>query len=633
MADSTGKSGKPRNSLPPLTMLTVASGGILSRKIEFHLARKAFTGFGVSSGETLKPDEDPTSGGNRPSSSGGGGLGAAGIAQFGFDPELRLEITFRRIGAGLENLGNTCFLNSVLQCLTYTEPFSAYLRSGRHKMSCRNAGFCAFCALQSHVVDALQSTGKILRPYHLVKNLRCVSRNFRNARQEDAHEYMINLLEAMHKSCLPSGVASESTSAYEKSLIHKIFGGRFRSQVKCTKCSYCSHKFDPFLDLSLEIVKADTLCKALSHFISEDELDGGERQYYCPQCNLKVQALKKLSIHKAPYVLIIHLKRFGSHVSGQKIGKQIDFDPKLNLKPYVSDPVEEDLEYTLYGVLVHAGHGTHSGHYYCFIRTSSGLWYSLNDEKVSQVSEKTVLQQKAYMLFYVRNIKSQENKPAAALKAVTPPPLKSISVSEQCLKNIPLPLNLSNDSNLPQPKGITTAEDIMVNDAIGDNRRRVSCLKRMSFGPRRFLLMALLMQRRKRARRYHLLKSGRVRKAKSPKVNDGPARERPVTDNIGQQDTTKAPSSASSSIEDSNTLMSKIVDVSVPRWDDVDLQPDFQVVDDEPRSIGCLLDEEEKEYDRGRRKKVKTRRDSFSGPNLFEELALAKVEKKMKGRH
>jgi len=63
-----------------------------------------------------------------------------------------------------------------------------------------------------------------------------ISRTFRNSRQEDAHELMINLLESMHKCCLPSGVPSESQSAYDKSLVHKIFGGRLRSQVCSVHC-------------------------------------------------------------------------------------------------------------------------------------------------------------------------------------------------------------------------------------------------------------------------------------------------------------------------------------------------------------------------------------------------------------
>ncbi|XP_058114075.1 ubiquitin carboxyl-terminal hydrolase 23 isoform X2 [Magnolia sinica] len=392
---------------------------LFQRRIEFHPARKAFSPFSSNGGdfhlETLNPTSSDS---QRPGLTvGGQSVGAGkrsdGGGEFfenGLDPELSFSITVRRIGAGLANLGNTCFLNSVLQCLTYTEPFAAYLQSGKHKSSCHTAGFCALCAIQNHVRAALESTGKILSPLHLVKNLRCISRNFRNARQEDAHEYMVNLLESMHKCCLPSGVSSESPSAYEKSLVHKIFGGRLRSQVKCTQCSFCSNKFDPFLDLSLEIVKADSLSKALAHFTAREQLDGGEKQYQCQRCKEKVKALKQLTIHKAPYVLTIHLKRFGSHVPGQKINKKVDFGPTLDLKPFASDPREGDLKYTLYGVLVHAGWSTHSGHYYCFVRTSSGMWYSLDDNQVVQVSERTVLEQKAYMLFYVRDKRSSSPK-------------------------------------------------------------------------------------------------------------------------------------------------------------------------------------------------------------------------------
>ena len=43
----------------------------------------------------------------------------------------------RGVGPGLVNLGNTCFLNSVIQCLTYTPPLTNYLLSGEHKKKCK----------------------------------------------------------------------------------------------------------------------------------------------------------------------------------------------------------------------------------------------------------------------------------------------------------------------------------------------------------------------------------------------------------------------------------------------------------------------------------------------------------------
>lgn len=118
-------------------------------------------------------------------------------------------------------------------------------------------------------------------------------------------------------------------------------------QVKCLQCSYCSNTFDPFLDLSLEIVKADSLHKALVNFTAAEQLDGGERQYQCHQCKQKVRALKQLTVHKAPYVLTIHLKRFHSHDPGQKIKRKVHFGTTLDLTPFVSGSYVSELVFII----------------------------------------------------------------------------------------------------------------------------------------------------------------------------------------------------------------------------------------------------------------------------------------------
>ncbi|XP_024518765.1 ubiquitin carboxyl-terminal hydrolase 23 [Selaginella moellendorffii] len=324
-------------------------------------------------------------------------------------PELGAPL---RIGAGLTNLGNTCFLNSVLQCLTYTQPLAEFLKSGQHKLLCRKSGFCAMCALEGHVRNALQSWGKVIAPNHMVKNLRSISRAFQPWRQEDAHEFLRYLMEALQKDCLPSKTPMNSPEQ-EKTLLYKIFGGRLRSQVKCSNCLERSETVDPFLDLSLDITRADSLGKALAWFTANEILDG-DNKYHCEKCKKKVRAIKRFTIETAPNVLTVQFKRFSSTgLHGQKIDKKVHFGRKLDITPFMSN-ARDGAVYDLYGVLVHAGWSTRSGHYYCFVRTSSDMWHVLDDSRVQQLSEQTVLNQKAYILFYIRKTPTQRLPSAPA---------------------------------------------------------------------------------------------------------------------------------------------------------------------------------------------------------------------------
>lgn len=237
----------------------------------------------------------------------------------------------------------------------------------------------------------------------LIRGLRHTSKQFRHGRQEDAHEYARCLLESCQKEGTSGRKNTHQLNA--KEIIRNVFGGKLCSQVKClaSSCNHISNTFDPILDLSLEITRASTLTKALQRFTAVEYLDG-ENKYECENCRARVRASKRFWIESPPNVLTIHLKRFEFGAYGRKIDKHIKFPTLLDLTPYMRAPGRHRYEYNLYAVLVHAGHSTHSGHYYSFIRAPSGLWHAMDDNHVRQVGENVVLQQRAYMLFYVRKV-------------------------------------------------------------------------------------------------------------------------------------------------------------------------------------------------------------------------------------
>jgi ubiquitin C-terminal hydrolase len=83
----------------------------------------------------------------------------------------------RKAGPGLVNGLNTCFLNSVLECLTYTPPLAQELLKEEHKKSCRMDGFCALCAMEVHVRRSLKDhksfvKGAAIMPSYFTSNLK-----------------------------------------------------------------------------------------------------------------------------------------------------------------------------------------------------------------------------------------------------------------------------------------------------------------------------------------------------------------------------------------------------------------------------------------------------------------------------
>jgi len=349
---------------------------------------------------------------------------------------------------GMTNLGNTCFLNATLQCLAYLPTFCQCITSLSPSPTNGNSGQKIILMMRSllrkiHFLD-VEEGGKTssFAPRGIVNALPTLGgakRRFRLGRQEDAHEFLVFLLDAMKDGELIEAGINPQKSGWrdrlpiarldETTLIHRMFGGYFRSQVRCTNCEYKSNTYDPFLDLALEVsqVNMNTLSSAISYFTRKEKLDA-RNQWKCGGCKQRVCATKQFTIFRPPLTLCIQLKRFSfggswGHSAGQKICKPIQFPLSLSLP--LSD--KRKCEYDLTGVIVHVGGSSNSGHYMAYVkkpgRGNSYQWYHMDDSCASKVSENQVLQQSnAYILFYCRK--------EVKLEFPTPPARSNMSAEE-----------------------------------------------------------------------------------------------------------------------------------------------------------------------------------------------------------
>lgn len=344
--------------------------------------------------------------------------------------------------SGLRNLGNTCFMNAVLQSLSNIEEFCGYIkrlpsledqvykmRKCHYAKRTKNGEDVLLVEeLRKTLIALWQGTKTAISPDSLFSVIWQVVPRFRGYQQQDAHEFMRYLLDRLHTELLTLLPYQNDNSPFigtkgKSTIVTAIFGGLLQNEVNCLICNMESKKHDPFLDLSLDIPiqycskalkskESEGRCKltdCLSSFTDIEELEESEL-YMCSNCKKKQRSTKKFWIRRLPNVLCLHLKRFRwNSVFRSKIETFVEFPLRgLDMYKYVLNNLHETRGsfsgsnlYDLAAVIVHHGSGAGSGHYTSYA-IHKGVWYHFNDSTVTVCNEETVTQCKAYILFYVR---------------------------------------------------------------------------------------------------------------------------------------------------------------------------------------------------------------------------------------
>ncbi|XP_056388601.1 ubiquitin carboxyl-terminal hydrolase 33 isoform X2 [Hyla sarda] len=304
-----------------------------------------------------------------------------------------------------------------------------------------------------------------------------------------------------------------------RSVISDVFDGTIVSSVQCLTCDRISVTLETFQDLSLPIpgkedlaklhssshqtslVKAGscgeayapqgwvaffleyfkswfwgptvTLQDCLAAFFARDELKG-DNMYSCEKCKKLRNGVKFCKVQKFPEILSIHLKRFRHELMfSTKIGTHVSFPLEgLDLQPFLAkESLSQIVTYDLLSVICH--HGTaSSGHYIAYCRNNlNNLWYEFDDQSVTEVSEATVQNAEAYVLFYRKSSEDaqKERRRVTSLLNLTEPSLLQFYISRQWLnkfKTFAEPGPISNNDFLCVHGGVPPRKAGLIEDLV-----------------------------------------------------------------------------------------------------------------------------------------------------------------------
>lgn len=192
---------------------------------------------------------------------------------------------------GLQNLGNTCFMNSAVQCLSHTVPLTSYFLTDHWKSNLNDTNPLGMkgeiAKVWASVVEHLWRCSEYRQPVFAPRDFKFkmgeLIPTFHGYGQQDSHELLQTLLDGLHEDVnrilkkeyvedpekgdmTEENFAKVSWECYLKrnnSIIVDIFQAQLKNRTECQVCHNESIKFDPYMYLQLPIPEAEFICREL----------------------------------------------------------------------------------------------------------------------------------------------------------------------------------------------------------------------------------------------------------------------------------------------------------------------------------------------------------------------------------
>jgi len=253
------------------------------------------------------------------------------------------------------NLGNTCYLNSVLQCFINDPCFKSSLKKTEKNKNLLHL-------INEIDVDLTNNDEKNFKHCNLIKIVEFFNKKFPRFQQHDSHEFLLEFLDQLELN----------------------YNGKIKNLLICKECNNISTTIEDFTTIDLYINK-DNLVENFMDYLKREEI----HDYHCEKCKKNVVATKKIYLEQIGEMLIIVLKKYHSK-------EKLKY-PFENLK--IRETKSGDLfNYKLHAVIYHHGNND-IGHYNCNVNIN-GNWYFMDDQNIFLNEQMNYEDLNSYILFY-----------------------------------------------------------------------------------------------------------------------------------------------------------------------------------------------------------------------------------------
>ena len=175
---------------------------------------------------------------------------------------------------GLDNIGNTCFMNSALQCLSNTSGLTKYFltkqfQSELNPKTSHQIAEAYYNLLKALWLSPYQTQFSSLTPEQFRESFISIAESFSGFRQQDSQEFLIYLLDKIHDDLNRivdkpyieinkegDNAPDECWKRYlsrDDSIIVDLFQGQLKNRLCCLNCGHINNNYEAFMMLSLPI--------------------------------------------------------------------------------------------------------------------------------------------------------------------------------------------------------------------------------------------------------------------------------------------------------------------------------------------------------------------------------------------